>query len=224
MTRLFLTSFAVVLVGLSANAQTANFTIGDVPEAPEAGGYRYLQVATSVGGLNVRLNASTQGQVLGALPDGTVLTNLGCQAGADRAWCDVQPVAGGTRGYVAAEYLRPAISLNGAPPRGPNDSAERAGLGDFDATGSIPCAQSADQPMTACEFGVARGGGGDATVSITKPDGSTRAIFFVLGTGIAADVSQADYGEFGYRREGDLSFVTVGTERYEIPDAVVVGG
>ncbi|MDR9401856.1 MAG: hypothetical protein RI580_00305 [Halothece sp. Uz-M2-17] len=106
-----------------------------------------------------------------------------------------------------------------------SDDATRAGGGEFDATGQIPCAQYMGQPMTVCDFGVSREGNGTATVVITKPDGQTRAIFFVDGQANSADTSQADgYGEFKAERESDLNFIRVGEERYEIPDAVIYGG
>lgn len=205
-------------------AQVSNFALDAVPDAPEDGGFRYLEVSVSEGGLNIHSEASIESQVTGQFARGSVLNNLGCKAGTDRAWCDTQPIAGGTRGFVAAEFLRPAISPNGAPLRGVDDSALRAGRGDFDASGQIPCAQKPRQPTALCDFGVARAGGGDATVVVTKPDGRTRALFFILGQPISADTSEADYGPFGFDRSNDLSTVTVGTERYEIPDAVTLGG
>ena len=105
------------------------------------------------------------------------------------------------------------------------DAATRAGNGDFDATGQIPCAQAAGQQMTQCDFGVSREGGGTATVVVTRPDGTTRAIFFIDGKANSADTSQADgYPEFSTGREGDLNRIRVGGERYEIPDAVIFGG
>jgi len=108
---------------------------------------------------------------------------------------------------------------------GTSNSAARAGRGDFDATGQIPCAQYAGQPMGQCDFGVSREGNGTATVVITKPDGQTRAIFFIGGQANSADTSQADgYGEFSVQRESDLNFIRVGDERYEIPDALIYGG
>jgi len=47
---------------------------------------------------------------------------------------------------------------------------------------TLPCARSIGQPVSQCEFGVARAGGGYATVVIKKPDGRTRTIFFRMGT------------------------------------------
>jgi hypothetical protein len=104
-------------------------------------------------------------------------------------------------------------------------TAERAGLGQFDATGQIPCAQSKGQPMGQCKFGVARGGNGSATVVVTRPDGRTRAIFFDNGKAFGADLSQAD-GDMTFRasKSGDLFMIQAGKERYEIPDAVIFGG
>jgi hypothetical protein len=79
--------------------------------------------------------------------------------------------------------------------------------------------------MTQCEFGVARAGGGYATVVIKKSDGRTRAIFFRMGKPIGADSSEADGSpEFSATKENDLHLIRVGNERYEIPDTVVLGG
>ena len=79
--------------------------------------------------------------------------------------------------------------------------------------------------MSQCAMGVARAGGGDATVIVTKPDGAKRALYFQMGTAIGADTSQADgYGEFSAEKENDLTMIRVGEERYEIPDAVIFGG
>ena len=117
-----------------------------------------------------------------------------------------------------------ATSPDGSVATGPDDSALRAGQGNFDATGALPCAQAAGQPTVRCKFGVARSGGGYATVVVIKPDGRRRAIFFRLGVPIGAGTSEADYGDFQARREGDLHLIRVGGERYEIPEAVVFGG
>ncbi len=101
----------------------------------------------------------------------------------------------------------------------------RAGQGQFDANGQLPCAQHQGQPMAQCKFGVTRAGGGYATVTVTKPDGRTRAIYFRMGRPIGADTSQADgYGEFKATKESDLYHIRVGDERYEIADAVIFGG
>jgi heat shock protein HslJ len=195
-----------------------------VPAAPEDGGPRNWEVAGVSRALNLREEPSTAARVVTRYAPGTILDNLGCQRAAGRVWCDVQQLGGGPRGYVAAEFLKPAVSPDGSVATGPDDSALRAGQGRFDATGQIPCAQYLGQPMTPCEFGVARAGGGYATVVIKRPDGRSRAIFFRMGQPIGADTSEADPGEFSATREGDLNLIRVGHERYEIPDAVPLGG
>jgi hypothetical protein len=158
-------------------------------------------------------------------PPGTILANLGCQQAEGRVWCDVQQLGGGARGFVSAKYLKPAMAPDDSIPTGPDDSALRAGKGEFDATGKIACAQVRGQPMTQCEFGVARADGGYATVVVTKPDGMTRALYFVRGELLGADTSQADgYPPVSREKESDLNLIRVGHERYEIPDAVVFGG
>jgi hypothetical protein len=174
---------------------------------------------------NLREQPSTKARIIASYAAGTYLDNLGCQHDEGRIWCDVQQLGGGARGYVAAEFLKPAVSPDGRVATGPDDSALRAGQGKFDATGNIPCAQSIGQPMAQCEFGVARAGGGYATIVVKKPDGRTRAIFFRMGKPIGTDTSEADgYSEFRTTKEDDLNLIRVGSERYEIPDAVVLGG
>jgi heat shock protein HslJ len=193
-----------------------------LPAAPESGGPRNWEVATA---LNLREQPDSSARILTSYRRGTILENLGCKRAQGRAWCDVQQLGGGPRGYVAAEYLRPAISPDGSAATGPDDSALRAGQGKFDASGQLPCAFSTGQPMGQCEFGVARAGGGYATVVVKKPDGSTRTIYFRLGKPIGADTSQADgYPEFRATKKSDMHIIRVGDERYEIVDAIVFGG
>jgi hypothetical protein len=217
---------AVACLGLAlaAGAPTQNALGADIPAAPEDGGPRNWTVTGVAGSLNMRQQPSTSAAVVARFHAGTVLDNLGCQRAEGRIWCDVQAFGGGPRGYVAAEYLLPTISPDGSARFGPDDSALRAGQGKFDATGPIPCAQHTGQPMGQCEMGVARAGGGYATVVVTHPDGKRRVIYFRMGIPIGADTSQADPGEFSATRENGLSQIQVGTERYEIPDAVPLGG
>lgn len=196
-----------------------------LPAAPEDGGPRNWSVTGVSGVLNLREEPSGKARIIAGYRAGTLLDNLGCVRAENRVWCDVQELGGGPRGYVAAEFLTPAVSPDGSVATGPDTSAWRAGQGDFDATGRIPCAQHAGQPVTECDFGVSRAGGGYATVVITRPDGMKRAIYFRHGIPIGADTSQADgYGEFHAEKESDLNLIRVGNERYEIPDAIVLGG
>ncbi len=214
---------ACLFIGTPALAQPVPGQ--DVPAAPEDGGPINWEVVEISGGLHLRAQPSTSADILSTYPSGTILDNLGCQRAEGRTWCDVQPFGGGPRGYAAADYLKPAVASDGSVPAGPETSSLRAGRGEFDATGKIPCAQRAGQPMMQCDFGVARQGGGFATVVVTKPDGAKRALFFRRGIPMGADTSQADgYAEFSYDKASDLNFIRVGEERYEIPDAAILGG
>jgi len=218
-THVLLAAAVILLTGAARAGAPA------VPAAPEDGGPRNWEVCGISGALNLREEASASAPVIAAYPAGTVLDNLGCRAANGRVWCDVQQLGGGPRGYVAAEFLKPAVSPDGSAATGPDDSALRAGQGQFNATGKIPCAQDAGQPMGQCDFSVARSGGGYATVVIKKPDSRSRIIFFRMGRAIGADSSEADpAGAFSATREADLNLIRIGTERYEIPDAVVLGG
>jgi hypothetical protein len=68
-------------------------------------------------------------------------------------------------------------------------------------------------------------GGGYATVVITKADRSKRALFFRFGRAVGADNSQADgYPEFETIKQQDRFLSRVGNKRYEIPEAVILGG
>jgi hypothetical protein len=217
---LFLATALMLLCTLTAPAQTA-----EVPVAPEDGGPQNWEVTGVSSALNLREQPATTAKIVTSYPAGTILDNLGCQRAEGRVWCDVQQLGGGPRGYVAAEFLKPAVSPDGSVATGPDDSALRAGQGEFDATGNIPCSQTVGQPMTPCDFGVARAGGGNATVVVKMPDGRKRAIFFRMGKPVGADTSQADgYPEFQATQESDLHLIRIGNERFEIPEAAILGG
>ena len=93
----------------------------------------------------------------------------------------------------------------------------------YNATGKVPCQLSGASRAT-CDFGVVREGNGNGYVTITKPDGSKRTIFFEEGKATGYDSSQADNQEFKAARESDMYIIHIGEERYEIPDAVIMGG
>lgn len=216
-------SIAVLAAAFLLHADAA--TSQAVPASPDDGGPRNWTVTRVSTALNLRAEPSTSAPVLARYAAGTVLDNLGCRAAEGRAWCDVQELGGGPRGFVAAEYLDPAVSPNGMAMTGPDDSALRAGQGEFDASGPLPCAQSEDEAMGQCDFQVARAGGGYATVVISLPDGRSRMVFYRMGVPIGVSSSEADpVGEFAASREGDDYIVRIGSERYRIPDAVVLGG
>ena len=195
------------------------------PPGAGAGGPRLWEVRGLSTTLNLREAPSMTAPVLTRFPPGARLANMGCQAIDGRLWCEVQAVAGGARGFVVGDFLRPATGPDGAVARGPDDSAERAGRGAFDATGTLACAFGPGAALGACPFGVARGVGGYATVIVTRPDGARRAIFFADGMAVATDRAQSDGpGAFRAVKEGDLNRIFDGEDRYEMPDAVPLGG
>jgi hypothetical protein len=113
-----------------------------------------------------------------------------------------------------------------APPGGETavpDTTPRVDFVTFHASGELPCTVSAGEPMGSCAFGVRREGGGNAIVTIMLPDGPPRTIFFENGALAARGMSEADAAPFEGYREGRLFVVTIGPERYEIPDIVVFG-
>ncbi|WP_019501480.1 hypothetical protein [Pseudanabaena sp. PCC 6802] len=94
----------------------------------------------------------------------------------------------------------------------------------YNATGNVSCSMGGGQPTASCRFGVVRKGNGNGTVTVTKPDGRTRSIFFENGKATGYDRSQADRGSFSASKQSDLNIIRIGQERYEIPDAVIFGG
>lgn len=104
-------------------------------------------------------------------------------------------------------------------PAGPKGDAMVPGT-DFHATGEIPCAVGAGQPMGSCDFGVTRRGNGDATVTVFLPDGGKRYIRFSNGKAVWSSAPGAVTSE----KSGEITKVSIGAERYEIFDAVIFGG
>lgn len=170
-----------------------------------AGGPDHWQVGgLGAGGtLNLREAPGTASAVLDRLAPGEVLENGGCRMLDDAKWCRVM-TAQGLAGWVSGDYLREAV----AP-------------GSDIATGMIPCATAESQPMGQCPFRVSRGKGGTASVWVTLPGGGERYLDFREGRLIGSDPGM----EVQQERSGDLNLIRIsGTERYELPDAILYGG
>ncbi|MER2530236.1 MAG: hypothetical protein ABTR54_01330 [Candidatus Competibacter sp.] len=129
------------------------------------------------------------------------------------------------RNEIARYRLKVAIAgaTRGKGASAPAGDAKVPGT-DYHATGDISCSMGGGQPTGSCPFGVKREGNGSGVVTVTKPDGRTRAIFFDRGRATGYDMSQADRGEFRTSKQGDLNIIRIGRERYEIPEAVISGG
>lgn len=132
------------------------------------------------------------------------------------------------RDEIAKYRLEMIITEQGKGTSVPNNGGNKGDAlvpgTNYHATGNIPCAIYETQPTGSCPFGVTRKGNGSGTVTVTKPDGRTRAIFFENGKATGYDYSQADPGKFSAEKQGDLNLIRIGEERYEIPDAVIFGG
>jgi LysM repeat protein len=96
----------------------------------------------------------------------------------------------------------------------------------FNATGPMPCARNAGQPMTQCKFGVIREGNGNGSITVFWPDGGNRVIYFEDDTPMSYDESQADGGAkmTVSRSDNGIYTVKIGSQRFEIVDSIMTGG
>lgn len=95
---------------------------------------------------------------------------------------------------------------------------------EFNATGETPCARTKSQPMASCKLGVVRNGNGEGWVKIFWPDDSSRVIFFEKDTPVRYDETEADAGaKMHVDKVEDLFKVSIGEERFEIPEVVFTG-
>lgn len=109
-----------------------------------------------------------------------------------------------------------------SPPAGvPRANDARVKGTPFHAVSSVRCQLTAGSSMMQCPLGVIRGAHGVADLHISTPDGARR-VFRVTATRVT-DLEPSH--RVRAEHAGDLWTVVVdGTERYEIPDAAVVGG
>ncbi len=209
---LVLTTGETVLELTPAAATDAGPFDGPRPHAglePPAGTPPYLNPFGMAEDMPIHAAPDAASEIVGGAYPGQILRNEGCEGD----WCRVTMLDASVSGWGQSQSLEAS------------DSALRAGQGVFDATGVVPCANGKGAPMAQCAFGVARDGGGNATLAVTRSDGLVRALFFADGELFGADTSEADGGhEFSAAREGDLLMIRVNDERYEIPDAAIFGG
>jgi hypothetical protein len=110
------------------------------------------------------------------------------------------------------------------PVDAPSHDAKVPGT-NFNATGMVPCARNAGQPMAQCKFGVVREGNGNGTITIFWPDAGNRVIRFEDNTPMSYDESQADGGaKMTVGKKADVYEIRIGTQRFEIFEAVMTGG
>jgi hypothetical protein len=76
-----------------------------------------------------------------------------------------------------------------------------------------------------CDAGVVREGNGNGFVMIFWPDAGNRVLYFENGEIVRYDQAESDGGaQLSVTRNGDLQIVTIGEARFEVVDALLVGG
>jgi hypothetical protein len=213
---------------------------GDVVEGDFAdglqGGPDFWRVRAG-SGLNLRAAPSTGARVLVLLPNGLELRNLGCRMAEGRRWCQVATPDGSLTGWAAGDFLvegsgEAATQLPSMTPVGSAEGNLDRPVGGvrpegtaFTATGLTECTPPGETATLTCEFGVIREGNGNGIVLVFWPSGGPRAIYFENGTPVRFDQSEADRGKtMTVTRESDASVVSIGEERYFLPDAIIYGG
>jgi hypothetical protein len=223
-------SLSIGIGGKAASAAPSAKPKGDFADSLSGGPdfWEVTGVATN-DTLNMRAEPTGKAQVLARFANGVILANRGCRETSGQRWCRVAIPQTGEEGWVFGRYLRegPADPFGTGSGGGSANSEQDALVPgtDFNATGEIPCARNAGQPLGMCPFGVKRNGGGNGWVTVSWPDGGSRTIYFEKGRPSSYDQSQADGDKtLMVGQNADLFIVTIGTERFEIPDAVINGG
>jgi hypothetical protein len=92
----------------------------------------------------------------------------------------------------------------------------------YHASADVPCGSGSSGKAASCKASVIRRANNSGTVVVTSHEGQKRQFLFVKGKAVASDQPE----KLSVQRRGDVSVLTLGDnfERYEIFDALVVGG
>jgi hypothetical protein len=92
----------------------------------------------------------------------------------------------------------------------------------FHASTEVVCRSGSSGKAASCQASVIRRANNSGTVVVTNPEGQKRQFLFVNGKAVATDQPET----LSVQRRGDVSVISLGEnfERYEILDALVVGG
>jgi hypothetical protein len=147
---------------------------------------------------------------------------VGCPTGAD-----AEKLGGRILKQVDGVTLVSVPNDRAALPSDTGGDALVAGTA-YNATAQISCAGYKGAAAGMCDVGVIRGGESGTTVEVKLADGAKRVIFFNAdGSFLSFSTAQADGTAamaVSAQRKGDNTIAKLGTETYEIPDALVVGG
>jgi len=92
----------------------------------------------------------------------------------------------------------------------------------YHASAEVPCMSGSSGKAASCKASVIRRANNSATVVVTNPEGQKRQFLFVKGKAVTSDQPE----KLSVQRPCDVSVLSLGEnfERYEIVDALVVGG
>jgi hypothetical protein len=92
----------------------------------------------------------------------------------------------------------------------------------YHASAEVPCMSGSSGKVAQCKAFVIRRAKNSATVVVTSPEGQKRQFLFVNGKAVASDQPE----KLTVQSRGDRSELSLGDnfERYEIVDALVLGG
>jgi hypothetical protein len=115
------------------------------------------------------------------------------------------------------------MGIDGAPlaPISPSRDALIPGT-PYHASAEVPCISGSSGQAASCKASVIRRANNSATVVVTNPEGQKRQFLFLNGKAVASDQPE----QLMVQKRGDVSLLSLGEnfERYEIVDALVVGG
>ncbi len=112
-----------------------------------------------------------------------------------------------------------AISLSSTGANAANDAVVEDGMPEH-----IACAQERGEALGQCTYRVKRDESGKVTVRVAFANGFKRKLFFADGKFLKASVTMSGVGtDTQWSVEDGTHMIRVDGQRYELPDALIVG-